>query len=198
MDAALDSVDVPDDARKDNPQAAQTSGYSVGKPRGVCCVTDQPITPDTPYVAALQDAEDGLHRVDYSTAAWEGLSPEQQSAHLAHWHTTMPKPDARTKKLLVDDDVLLELFKRLEDADQGEKQAFRFMLGLMLMRKRILSFEGSEADTEGRDVWTMKQRKSDNLHRMVDPKLGEAQLESVGEQVKQVLASGVDEEELAA
>ena len=178
--------------------ATSPGSYPVGRPRGVCSVTGQKIEPHTPYVAALREAESGLERVDYTEAAFEALPAEQQAAHLAHWHTTMPEPDPKKRKLLVDDEVLMELFRRLEGAETQEKLAFRVMLGLMLMRKKKLNFEGEDTDEDGREVWIMRPRKSEQTYPMVDPKLAEDQLESVGEQVKQVLADGVDEEELAA
>lgn len=184
------------------PEAASTSqtpsatGYTVGKPRGVCCVTEQPIKPGQPFVAALRDGEQGVHRLDFTPDAWDQLPEDQQQAMLAHWHTTMPAEDNSKKKLLVDDDVLMELFRRLESAETDEKLAFRFMLGLMLMRKKHLSFESSRTDDAGREVWTMRPRKSEETLEVVDPKLDEAQLDAVGEQVQQILASGVEAETL--
>jgi hypothetical protein len=42
----------------------------------------------------------------------------------------------------MDDEELLDLFESLEDANEPKKQAFRFLLALLLVRKRLLKYEG--------------------------------------------------------
>ena len=67
------------------------------------------------------------------------------------WRTSVPAGTAK-KKLLVDDSVLLDLFARLEDKTDKQDVQFRFVLALILMRKRILRYEGVEEKPAGRDA----------------------------------------------
>lgn len=170
--------------------------YPVGRPHGACFVSGRAIGPDEPYVAALRETPDGFERLEFTTSAWADWPAEQKSSLLAFWRTTMPSGDRQKRRLLVDDEIFAELFRRLSEVAEPEKLAFRFMLGLILMRKKKLVFEGSQRDVAGRDVWRVRFRKEDDVVEMIDPKLSEQQLEEVGRQVGQILHGGIEEEAL--
>ena len=113
------------------------SKYDIGRPTGRCAHTNQPIEVGTRYVAALIDVpgEEDLARVDYSRASWdEGHRPDRL---FASWRAIMPAPTAGNNDLL-DTSSLLSLFDSLEDADDPRRTAFRVVLGLLLLRKRLL------------------------------------------------------------
>ena len=183
-------------AGNSNNSIGKPADYAVGRPQGRCAVTGQPIEVGQPYVAALREAEAGFERLEFTPAAWDGWPAEQKAALLAFWRGVMPSPQQDKRKLLVDDEILAELFRRLEGVAEPEKLAFRFMLGLILMRKKKLVFEGSAPGPAGREVWRMRFRKEEQVHDLVDPKLGESQLEEVGRQVGQILNGGIDEDQL--
>ena len=184
-----------------SPAATPAAAYPVGRPRGLCHATGRGIDPGSPYVAALRETDaDGLERVEYLPDAWDALDDGEKSVLLAHWHTVMPAPDAAKKKLLVDDVVLVRLFRRLgEDAEDveagGDRAAFRFVLGLILMRKKLLAFDRSEGER-----WVVRFRKAIDPEQreieMLDPKLDESGLDAVGRQVGQLLNDGIDADAL--
>ena len=180
--------------------AAAVSGksteYPVGRPHGVCHVTGRPIEPGQTYFAALRETPDGFERLEFLPEAWTGWPPEEKTRLLAFWRTEMATREAEKRKLLVDDEVLSELFRRLAGVAEPEKLAFRFMLGLILMRKKKLVYEGSETRPNGGDVWRMRFRKEEEILEVIDPKLDESQLEEVGRQVGQILHGGIEEEAL--
>ena len=71
--------------------------------------------------------------------AWEaGNRPERL---FSYWKTVVEPPESR-RRVFVDDDVLMDLFQRLEGEDGPQRVAFRFVLALILMRKRRLKFVG--------------------------------------------------------
>jgi len=181
--------------------AAAVSGrpteYPVGRPHGLCHVTGRPIEPGQPYFAALRETAEGFERLEFLPEAWKDWPAEEKAGLLAFWRTQMSTREAEKRKLLVDDDILAELFRRLADVTEPEKLAFRFMLGLILMRKRKLVYEGNQTSAAGRDVWRMRFRKEEEILEVVDPKLDESQLEEVGRQVGQILHGGIDEEALS-
>jgi hypothetical protein len=173
--------------------------YSVGRPHGVCFVTGQAIGPGEACFAALRENPQGFERLEFTPAAWDQWPPQEKSRLLAFWRTTMPSKDPAERdkrRLLVDDEVLAELFRRLAEVTDPEKLAFRFMLGLILMRKKKLLFEGREQDAAGRDLWRVRFRHEEGQLEMIDPKLSETQLEEVGRQVGQILHGGIEEEAL--
>jgi len=163
---------------------ARQSAYDIGKPLGQCAVTQQPIEPGTKFIAALRETPTGFERLDISPAAWEQFD---RTHLLAFWQAVMPEPN-KTRKLLVDDSVLCDLFERLAEVDEPAKVSFRFVLGLILLRKRLLSYD-STVQEGGRDVWVVKLRGRPEPLRMVDPHLTEDQVGDVSAQLGQILNS---------
>jgi len=90
------------------------------------------------------------------------------------------------KKLLVDDAVLVEFFERLEGQQEPERLQFRFVLALILMRKRKLAYEGSEKQDE-QDVWVMRMRGTKNIHHVIDPHLDEDKIAAVSESLSTIM-----------
>lgn len=135
-------------------------------------------------MAALRETPQGFERLDISLGAWEAFSKPDL---IAFWQAVMPEAH-KARKLLVDDTVLCELFERLADAEEPSKVSFRFVLGLILMRKRLLIYETSRPAGE-REIWTVKLKGRDGYCELVDPRLTEDQLGEVTQQIGQILNS---------
>jgi len=199
----------------------QTTAYHVPKPTGVCAVTGEPLEPGRPCFAALVEmtdeqvaearkakdpaAEVGLRRVDVSVAAWE--RGDRPAGVFGYWKTHTPEPNEK-KKLLVDDAVLMSLLDRLEGAESPERLAFRHVLALVLMRKKLLRYDGTVSgpppadagSAEGADAatyWRFTPKldvakghfgKWDDTRtiEVLDPGLDEAQIEQVALQMGQI------------
>jgi len=156
--------------------------YEVARPHGRCHVTGAAIEPGTKFMAALRETPAGFERVDVLLDAW----PQFDRADvLAHWQTVMPRHEQK-KKLFVDDQVLCELFERLGSATEPAKLNFRFVLGLILMRKRMVIYETSRVD-DGREVWAVRFKGRDERMDLVNPKLDEAQVQEVSQQLGEIL-----------
>lgn len=158
-------------------------GYAVARPGGQCSVTAVAIGPGEKFMALLKETEAGLERVDVSMAAWPQVD---HRAALAYWQTVMPKAGEAKRKPLVDDEILMQLFERLQDTEEELKQHFRFVLGLILMRKRLLAYETSEKTSAG-EIWTIKARGRDERLRLLNPQLTEEQTKAVAEQLGQIM-----------
>ena len=76
---------------------------------------------------------------------------------MAIWHTCVPKKEEK-KKLLIDDNMLIAFFEQLEDQEDLRRLDFRYVLTLILMRKKILSYEGMEKREDGTEIWKMRRR----------------------------------------
>ena len=175
---------------------ANTS-YPLARPPRECHVTGRNIEPGHPYVAALKSADETgrLERVAYDPDAFVGLPDADRAALLAHWRTTMPDGSPRPKRLA--GDTLVELFRRLGDEEGDERLAFRFVLGLLMMRRRLLSLDRTDADDQGRPVWVVRLRKCDDPEQaeieLVDPKLDPSHLEELGREVARLIEAEGDE-----
>jgi len=160
--------------------------YAVARPRGVCSVSHEPIAPDEPFMAALRETPAGFERLDVKLAHWPAFD---RADVVAHWRAVMPRPDAKRKpKLLVDDDALCDLLARLADVTEPAKLSFRFVLALILMRKRRVTYESTRHEG-GVEVWRMRFRGRGDAEPfdVVDPKPTDEQIAQVHEQLGQIL-----------
>jgi len=172
------------------PAAPASSGYEVGKPQGKCAICGEAIPADDKFMAALRETPVGFERMDCMLTCWHRV--DRQSI-VAFWKTTMPKPDAAKKKLFVDDEVICSLFERLAEVAEPAKLSFRFVLGLILMRKRLLVYEGTrkEGDEGGggtrREIWSMRFRGREDVMDLLNPQLTEEQVGEVSRQMGEIL-----------
>ena len=160
----------------------QHGSYDVARPQGRCHVTGNAIEPGTKFMAALRETPQGFDRVDVSMPAWPQF---ERKDIVAFWQATMPAHEQK-KKMFVDDEVLCDLFERLKDTTEPPKLNFRFVLGLILMRKRMLMYEDSRND-EGREVWTMRFKGKEQRLDMLNPRLAEEQVAEVSQQLGSIL-----------
>ncbi len=186
------------------------SPYDVQKTSGVCVVTGQELAPGEECYSALVDIPPdhrekndqlGMRRVDISLASWEqGHRPP----HLfSFWKTTIPEPSSK-KKTYVDDAVLMNLLRRLEDAEEPQRLAFRYVVALILMRKKLLRFDGTQRcddpadDGPVQEWWVFTPKRDvakghfgkwadDETLTVLDPNLDASQIEQVTAQLDQVL-----------
>jgi hypothetical protein len=166
---------------KDSPSQSKT-GYDVSRPHGICHVSGNPILPGDKFTAALRETPQGFERVDVSLGHWDQFD---RNDVIAFWQTAMPRHEQK-KKVFVDDAVLCELFDRLGSATEPNKLSFRFVLGLILMRKRLLVYETTRHE-ESRDIWCVRQKGKDEKLDLVDPKLDERQMMEVSKQLGEIL-----------
>lgn len=133
--------------------------YGIGKPTGICASTGAVLDPGDACIATLSDSpdDDGLIRQDFSIKAWDGgARPE----HLfSYWKTKAPSPET-AKHVVVDDQLLQDLFERLADDDRGRRIALRFIVTLILLRRRQLRYVGREGEGDS-ECWLMRPRGSD-------------------------------------
>jgi hypothetical protein len=168
---------------KSSPQPNKPGGgLDVPKPGGVCAVTGNPIVAGDKFVAAIRETPEGIERRDITLDQWEAFD---KAGLLAYWQTVMPQHEQK-KKLFVDDEVLSTLFERLADATEEAKVNFRFVLGLVLMRKRLIVYEETRHE-EGHDVWVVRMKGRDDRLDLVDPKLDESKVADVSQQLGEIL-----------
>ncbi len=163
--------------------AKPASGYEVARAGGKCAVSGQPIAPGEKFMAALRDTPAGFERLDIRLEHWEGFARQDL---LGFWQATMPHPNEK-KRVFVDDATLCSIFEQLQESDQAPKLAFGFVLGLILMRKRLLNYESSEL-IDGRSWWTVRLRGRAEPMRLLDPQLDESNLRQVSEQLDAILS----------
>ena len=154
----------------------------MARPMGTCAACGQKIEPESKFMAVLMETSAGFQRTDYCLNCWSTANREPV---VAFWQTTMPRPEQK-KKLFVDDTVLCELFERLADVREPAKVNFRFVLGLILMRKRLVIYETTRREGE-RETWAVRMKGKQEQLDLVNPRLDEAQMKEVSGQLGEIL-----------
>lgn len=167
------------------------SEIEVARTDGTCSITGRKFEPGDEFYSIVIETESGFERRDIAPDAWEG-APESA---VCHFKTKMPNKD-EPKKTFVDDSLLVEFFKRLGNATEDAKLRFRFVLSLILLRKRLLKYESSKQDGE-REVWSMRLLKEKKSYLVVNPGLGEDEITEVSVQLGAVLSTDFIAEEEA-
>ncbi|MFV1964659.1 MAG: hypothetical protein ACC628_04500 [Pirellulaceae bacterium] len=113
-----------------------------------CGKTNRELEPGEEFYSVLIADGSQVVRLDYAVDVWEGAPPDA----LGWWKSRMPEPNAN-RLHWAPNDVMLHLF--IELAEQEEKQDQRYVLSLLLIRRRIVRLEDSETDERGREVMTV-------------------------------------------
>lgn len=176
-------------------------GYEVARPLGKCSLCQKDIAPGEKFIASVREVPIGIERQDVCLTCRNQLD---RSCLLASWQAVMPTPNEK-KKMFVDDEVLKELFIRLADTTETTRIHFRFVLGLILMRKRLISYESTQplpasakpshsgdanADATpavAGDLWIVRVRGHEDSMEMINPQLSEEQVMLVSQQLGDIL-----------
>jgi hypothetical protein len=159
-----------------------STGYSLAKAQGKCLVCGRDIPSGEKLMAALRETPAALERLDVCPGCWPGFD---KAGLLGFWQMTMHEPTAN-KPMFVDDELLCELFERLATAVEPAKINFRFMLGLILMRKRRIVYESTKQNGE-KEIWAVRFKGQEGLMDLVNPRLDEQQMGEVSTQLGEIL-----------
>ena len=209
-----------------------STNYEIQRSNGTCAATERVMEPGEAMYAALCELTDeeqrlldearkagktdksfsaadalGMKRVDVTQTAWdEGYRPPLM---FSFWKSTVPEPNEK-KKTFVDDAVLMSILLKLGDTEDAGKLAFRHVVSLILLRKKLLRYDGvqvrevvqtddtGETETVEQDWWQFTPKKDvkkghfgkwdeDKAFEVLDPKLDESQIVAVTEQLGEVL-----------
>lgn len=168
-----------------------TSSWDIGRFTGRCAVTGAPLEPGTPCIVALVEREDEsggtpIVRVDFSEAGWNG--GERPKGVIAFWKSVVAAPNEK-RRGFVDDQTLLDLFERLGGDERPHRVRFRFVLMLLLVRKKLLRVMGTstEGGVERWNVLPKGAAEGEEPSGVVNPKLDDAAMKEITEQLGEVL-----------
>jgi hypothetical protein len=99
-----------------------------------CAASGRDLAEGETYFAALVRAGAALERQDFAAEVWTG----PPDGALAWWKAQVPTRESK-KARQTPSEVLLELFEGLEGRD--DQADFRYVLALLLVRRRILRME---------------------------------------------------------
>ena len=160
--------------------------YDIAKMAGACTKCGRVLDEGEAYVAALAERGEDLERQDWCLACWDHNGGDESAGWYGQWRTSVPVRQQK-KRLFVDHAMLLNLFHRLQDDPMPVRVSFRFVLALVLMRKKLLVYESSARDDADREVWTMRQKGADQTFEVVNPQLDADKIAEVSGQLSEIL-----------
>jgi hypothetical protein len=155
--------------------------WEIKKTLGECYGSGGVFEVGQEYFAALSEGQEGLERRDYGVEYWDQNKPETY----CFWKTRMAD-SAQKKKLFIDDEMLMAFFERLTEETAEEKVNFRFVLTLILMRKRKLKYDSSRIKDD-KEVWSLRVTGQDRHVEVINPNLTEEQIEQLSEQMGEIM-----------
>jgi len=155
--------------------------WEINKPLGQCYGTGRKIEYGEEYFGALVETGEGLQRRDFCADYWE----EEKPNVFCYWKTRLPHPSQK-KQIFVDDEMLLAFFERLGKETEQEKVNFRFVLALILMRKRRLKYDATRVE-DAKEIWRLRIVGEKQIIEVINPHLDEEQIEQLSSQIGQIL-----------
>jgi hypothetical protein len=111
--------------------------YQIQPSTRRCSVTGRELKAGERYYSVLLDEGGQLVRRDYSREAWQG----PPAAAFSFWQGKVHASSA-PRRPPIDDELLLDCFRRLEGETEPGRVSFRYVLALLLVRRRRRAHEG--------------------------------------------------------
>ena len=148
-----------------------------------CAATERPFEDEEAIVTALfPDPESsGYLRRDYTVEAWEQRSDDEE-VPFSFWRSTYHVPESETREDPIKQLSPEELLERLIEEDQEHTENTRYILAVMLERKKLLRETDSQEMPNG-IMRVYEHRKTGEVYLVRDPNIPLEEVESVQEEV---------------
>ena len=177
--------------------SADQWGFDRGA--GACARCGREFKPGEVRGSALYDEGATLVRRDYCAECWEKRTPGEFS----FWRTVVPEPEEeeegrkRRFSRAIDADTLFDILRDTPDSTDPRKMRFRFVIALMLMRRKKLKLVSiarrKAAEGPGtRDVLVLKRtgRGHKQTFDVADVKMSEEEMIAAQDEVGALLGLG--------
>ena len=146
-----------------------------------CAVTGRELRPGEKFYSVLVDEAGQLVRRDYSAEAWSGPPADV----FGFWTGRIPA-DNEKRLPPIDDEMLVDCFQRLEGQTDPGRVNFRYVVALLLMRRKRFRFEEARVES-GQEVLRLRCARTRAVHEVVNPRLTEEAMAAVQDEVFKVL-----------
>ncbi len=147
-----------------------------------CAASGRELRPGELFYTVLRKAGATVERLDYGAEAWTG-PPE---VCLAWWKSQLPAAIDNKKPQWAPNDVLLNLFETL--AEQPEQADLRYVLTLLLIRRRLLRLEESQRDEQGIEQLTVYCPRNETQYHLPAIVPDEARVQAIQAELGKLLS----------
>lgn len=154
-----------------------------------CAHSGEPFTDGETFYTALFEEEKGeeLVRRDYSLASWEAMKGELKP--FSFWKSVYEAPRSEARVEVVEKESAEGLLRRLVEEDSPGTENTRYILAIMLERKKILKHTATR-ETEDANFLIYEHPKTGEVYLIRDPELRLDQVEAVQREVTLLLTHG--------
>jgi len=132
--------------------------------------------------STLLETQTSFERRDHCAACWAAVDPK---IVFSQWRTLMPRHETPVGKR-VNAQIVLDFFRKLEGEQERQKLCFRYVLGLMLTRKKIMKFGGVIRGEDGEEL-LLTDARTGVAYRVRDPILNQQEIAGITEEVGKLL-----------
>jgi hypothetical protein len=133
--------------------------YDLHRPARHCAKSGRELAEGETIWSLLRAKGAELERLDYALDAWSG-PPE---GAIGWWKSQIPRRDSK-KANQTPTEVLLDLMAALES--EPKRYDMRYVLALLLVRRRVLRLEQTEHDTDGVELLMLHCARDESVHRV--------------------------------
>lgn len=164
--------------------------WQIARGTRTCASTGGEIPPEVPYYSALVETDSGFERKDFSADAW----PEVERSDFFSYWKNKGYPPKGAKRPPVDYERLLAFFDALEGTADGGKRLLRYVVALVLVRKRKLRLDDMGRTASGEDRLVLFDRRDGGRTvEITTPEAGREELEATQETLNRLFDCDFDE-----
>ncbi len=155
--------------------------WKINKTSPQCHACGTPFAPEAAFYSALFQDKEGMRRGDFCESCFLNNRPADV---YYFWKTSLPKAGSTAKKPrpVLDFDNVLDFFKRLEGDNGPQRIAFRYILALMLTRKKMLTQGEKKKNEQGQVVQQYREKIAGAetiVHAVIEPELSEDEIQGL-------------------
>jgi hypothetical protein len=152
-----------------------------------CALTNKPFEEgEMHYTAIYFDSKTGdFYRRDLSAGAWAQELAERSP--FSHWKTLYRKHQPEPTPELTPRESPLSLLQKLIEEDQTFTENARYILAVMLERKKTLTHTATKENEQGEKILFYENKKTGDVYMVRDPELKLDEVASVQDEVAQLL-----------
>ena len=154
--------------------------YEIQRCTRHCSVTERDLAPGEYFYSALVSDGAEMERLDYSIDAWSG--PPQNA--VGWWKSRMPVANEKRMRW-APNDVMLEFFGQLEQ--QPDKQDMRYVLALLLVRRRVMRLEERELGENGAEILVLYCPRRETTYRVPESAPEDSRIDEIQEELARLL-----------
>ena len=151
--------------------------YQIQPSSRRCAATGRELKPGEKVFSVLAEEGGKFVRKDFAAEAWTG----PPAGVFGFWVGRVAAPESK-KRAPIDDELLFDCFQRLEGQTEASRIRFRYVVALLLMRRKRFRFEEAKKEN-GQELLCLRCAGTGTRHEVLNPLLSDEETAAVQEDV---------------